>query len=76
MIEKDIKETAKAEWKANKSVLKNDYKFNNFKEWLDGALSLEVESYDEYQSINWSAGYLYGLQQALRFINQLQVEKK
>lgn len=75
LIKKDMKETAKTEWQANKSILRTDYKIKSCKEWLESALTLDIESYDEYQAINWTAGYLYGLQQALRFIEQLKVKE-
>jgi hypothetical protein len=62
-----LDETVSEDWKAYKRILKNERGYKTKQEFLDD--SYDFGCNDEYDSLNWSAGYISALKRVLELLN-------
>jgi len=65
-----INEALTENWKDFKRILKDEKGYKNKLELLRD--SYDFGCYDEYDSLNWSAGYISGLKAVLNIINDVK----
>jgi len=73
-IKDEIEEVAKIEFKAHKTILWEEYEIKSWREYKEAAEAVDIDAINDYQSIHWTAGYIYGLARALKLIEELKVK--